>query len=421
MNAVGSRNTFSVPNLAWYNNKELELPLPENWQVEVANFNGYNRPALKANQIKAAITKPVSGPPLRELARGKHEVVIVFDDQTRVTRTAKLIPPILQELAAGGIEEKQVRFICGLGMHGVMYRPDFVKKLGADVIARFPAYNHNAFANCVFVGTTDTYRTRVYVNQEYMRCDLKILVGSCVPHISAGFGGGGKLILPGVTSFESVDWNHMMQAKDALAHADKPIMGMGIVDKNTQRWDIDECADLAGVDFLVNSIVNLWGESVAVYAGAFRPTYTEVIKEAKTNYKTPRVTGKDVVITNAYAKVNESMIALGCAFPAVNPKGGDVVLIANAVEGQIAHYLVGRWGTTNVAKQYNTLRIPPHINRLIVYNEYQHLGDTWFHYGDNPKVITLGKWDDVLKTLQEGHTGKTSVAVFPDGTVQYVA
>src|SRR5512139_2249409 len=101
MNPVSSRNTFSVPNLAWYNNKELKLPLPENWQVEVANFKGYNRPALKANQIKAAITKPVSGPPLRELARGKHEVVIVFDDQTRVTRSAKLIPSILQELAAG--------------------------------------------------------------------------------------------------------------------------------------------------------------------------------------------------------------------------------------------------------------------------------------------------------------------------------
>jgi len=421
MAAVGTRNSFGVPNLAWYGNKTLELPLPEGWQAEVANFAGYDRPALRPNQIKASIAKSVAGRPLKDLARGKHEVVIVFDDQTRVTRASKIVPHVLQELAAAGIEEKQIRFICGLGMHGTMYRPDFVKKLGADVVARFPVYNHNAFANCVYVGTTNTYRTRVYVNQEYMRCDFKILIGSCVPHVTAGFGGGGKLILPGVTSFESVDWNHMMQKKDAVAHAEKPIMGMGIVDENTQRWDIDECADLAGVDFLVNSIVNLRGESVAVYAGAFRPTYAEVLKEAKTNYKTPRVTGKDVVITNAYAKVNESSIALACAYPTVNPKGGDVVLIANAVEGQISHYLVGRWGTSSVAKQHTPPRIPAHVNRLIVYSEFPHLGDTWFHYGENPKITLLSKWEDVIKALRQAHTEKTSVAVFPDGTVQYVA
>ncbi|GAJ08590.1 unnamed protein product, partial [marine sediment metagenome] len=169
---------------------------------------GYNRPAMKPDEIKASISNPIGIPPIKELAKGKKEVVIIFDDMTRVTRVAKIAPFVLEELAEAGIPDNRIRFIVALGLHSALWRQHFVKKLGEEVVSRFSVYNHNPFHNCTYVGTTSTYKTRVYANEEVMKCDLKIAIGSVVPHPMSGFGGGGKIILPGVVSFETIDWNH---------------------------------------------------------------------------------------------------------------------------------------------------------------------------------------------------------------------
>ncbi|HEX9976208.1 MAG TPA: lactate racemase domain-containing protein, partial [Dehalococcoidales bacterium] len=101
---------------------------------------GYKLPALKPEEIRAAVTNLIDLAPIRELARGKKEVVIIFDDMTRVTRTAEIVPFVLEELALAGIPDNKIRFICALGNHGASTRVDFAKKLGEDVVARFPVY-----------------------------------------------------------------------------------------------------------------------------------------------------------------------------------------------------------------------------------------------------------------------------------------
>ena len=188
---------ISLPQLAWHGVKELKIALPDSWQVEVCNMAGYNRPPLNPAAIKKAVGSPIGMAPLREYARGKKEVVILFDDMTRVTRVAEIVPHVLAELAAAGIKDSQIRFIAAGGCHGALNRVDFVKKLGEDVLKRFPVYNHNPFDNCVYAGTT-TGGTKVNINAEVMQCDLKIGIGSIVPHEMAGFGGGSKIVLPGV-------------------------------------------------------------------------------------------------------------------------------------------------------------------------------------------------------------------------------
>ena len=194
--------TLKLPQLAWYGAKELEIKLPRSWRVEVCHMAGHDRPRMKSAAIKKAITNPIGRPPLREYARGKKEVVILFDDMARVTRVSEMVPHVLAELAAAGIADKQVRFIAANGCHGAMDRQAFARKLGEGVLARFPVYNHAPFDNCVYAGTTRR-GTRILINAEVMKCDLKIGIGSIVPHIMAGFGGGGKIVLPGVAAYET--------------------------------------------------------------------------------------------------------------------------------------------------------------------------------------------------------------------------
>jgi nickel-dependent lactate racemase len=410
---------ISVPQLAWYETGELELSVPDSWQVEIGNMAGFNRPALKPDQIKAAISSLTDLPPIRELARGRNEVVIIFDDMTRVTRVAEIVPFVLEELAEAGIPDSKIRFVVALGAHGALDRLDFVKKLGAETVARFPVYNHNAFGNCTYIGKTKTYGTEVYVNEEVMKCDLKIAIGSVVPHPMSGFGGGGKIILPGVASFETIKQNHEEFYRTMLEHRDSPVAGMALFDDNPMRLDIEEAATMAGLDVLINCIFNTWGETVAIFAGALKPAYAAAVQEARNHYRTPRLEGKDIAIANGFSKSSEAFIGLAIAYRSVKRDGSaDVVLIANAPEGQVTHYLLGTFGTTGGGPLRQPPRVPQHINRLIIYTEYPELaGKGWVPEADN--VLFLHKWDDVLQALGESHGADTRVAVYPNADVQY--
>ena len=412
-------SVIRVPQLAWYDTREMELPLLDGWQVETANMAGYNRPALRPNQIKAALSDLSGLPPIRELAKGKKEVVIIFDDMTRVTRVAEIVPFVLEELAEAGIPDKNIRFICALGAHGTLNRLHWVKKLGEEVVARFPVYNHNAFGDCTYAGKTKTYGTEVYINAEVMKCDLKIAIGSVVPHPMNGFGGGGKIILPGVASFETIKQNHLAFYMQTGVPPDRRVTGMGLFDENPMRFDVEEAAVLSGLDVMINCIVNNWGETVALHAGALQPSYTAAVEEAKEHYLTPGTEGKDIVISNTFTKSNEGWIGAGIAYRTVKRDGsGDVVLIANEPEGQVTHYLLGPFGNDWWATLGRGSRVPPFVNRLIVYEEYPDLaGRGWF--GELDRVLFLHKWDDVLQLLQESHGAGTQVTVYPNAEIQY--
>ncbi len=399
-------NGIKLPQLAWYEPRELEVRLPDSWQVEVCNIAGYNRPAMNDDQIKAAIDNLIGKPPIRELAKGKNEVVIIFDDLHRVTRMARILPFVFNELAEAGIPDSKIRLVAALANHAPMDRAGFVKKLGEATVARFPVYNHNAFDNCTYVGTT-SHGTKVFINAEVMMCDFKIAITCIAPHPLAVFSGGGKIILPGVASIETTTANHNLPAPDRRDY-----------DTNPYRLDMEEAAKLAGLDVIIECIVNLWGDTVAIFAGELMPTHAAGVLEAKAHYLTPRIEGKDVLIANTFAKANEAFIGTGIAYPAVNREGGDVVLIANEPEGQVTHYLLGPFGNDWWGPLGRGGRVPPYVKRLIVYTEYPDLASRgWF--GELDRVLFLHKWDDVLQVLQESHGSNTKVAVFPNAEIQY--
>ena len=231
---------INLPQLSWYGTKELRLSLPDRWEVETGNIAGYKQAAMKAKEIRTALDNPIGTKPLSELARGKIEVVILFDDTSRITRAAEIVPHILDALATSGIQDKNIRFVCALGSHGALNRIDFVKKLGEEVLKRFPVYNHNPFGNCVNIGKTKTWATEVAINAEVMKCELKIAIGMVVPHPSSGFGGGGKIILPGVSSIAAIQHNHHCFYRDIRQMRDT--MGVGLFDDNPMRLDIEEAA-----------------------------------------------------------------------------------------------------------------------------------------------------------------------------------
>jgi nickel-dependent lactate racemase len=410
-------NNLTLPQLAWHGMKMLELSLPESWQVDIRNMAGHDRPRLKPARMKTAVNVPIGMAPLREYARGKKEVVIIFDDMARVTRVAEIVPHVLAELAVAGIADNQIRFVAACGCHEAMDRLDFAKKLGEGVLRRFPVYNHNPFNDCVYAGTT-TRGTRVCLNAEVMKCDLKIGIGSIVPHIMSGFGGGAKIVLPGVASYETAKALHSSAEATGENGFSKTVTGMGVLENNPRRRDVDEAAAIAGLDMKIDAVVNGRGETAAIYAGAPRPAYAAALEDARRHYFTRPSRNADIVIANSYAKACEAISGLLIAFSSIKKTGGDVVLIANAPEGQVTHYLMGAFGDTIGGELYLRMNPPPHVNRVIVFSRFPEVSFKNF-FEDTDKFVLASDWDEVLKLLRASHGSRAKVAVYPNSDIQY--
>jgi nickel-dependent lactate racemase len=402
----------SLPELLWYGNGTLALDMPDGWRVDLYPMRGAQRPALTDAQMADAIHSPIGSPRIRELARGKKRAVIVFDDMTRPTPIDRIAPIVLSELVEGGIDEEQISFVCALGTHGALTQVELRKKVGSRILERFRVYNHNCYENCVEVGTTSR-GTRLSVNREVMSADLKIAIGCVTAHANVGFSGGGKILLPGVAHIDSISHYHIEVPKEAPGS-----VGLGNFDANPMRFNIEEAARLAGLDFKIDVVVNERGETSGLFAGDFIEEHAQAVTEAKVLYALdPRPMNSDIVIANAFIKPNESAIAVLVGALGLEGLKGTVVVIANAPEGQVVHYLLGRFGREYGGRQHPVSSIPGSVNLIV---QAAHFDRTFMDWFSNPEVVTWTRsWDDTLQLLKRTHGSGSRVAVVPSATMAY--
>ena len=226
----------------------------------------------ESKAIRDALLNPVDSKPLPEIAKGKNRIVIISTDVTRLTKDHLMIPSILNVLAQAGVGEERIEVIIGRGQHREMTEEEVEQKLGRDVLNRVTVVQHNPDRNLVDFGATRR-GNRVLVNSEVARADLRISTGNIVPHRYAGFGGGAKSILPGVCGRETIYLNHLY----VVEGKSRP----GVLDDNPIRNEIEEAAAMAGLNFIVNSVMNSEERIVKVFAGHFLRAHTEGAKFAK--------------------------------------------------------------------------------------------------------------------------------------------
>jgi nickel-dependent lactate racemase len=403
---------MKVPQLLWYDNSELELDFPDSWDVHFLPPKGHDRPKLTPEQIEQAFANPIGTQRIRDLARGKKEVAILFDDITRPTRTYEILPYVLRELEQAGISDGQIRLIVALGNHGAHDNHALRKKLGQETLERFPVYNHNPYENCTPLGKTSR-GTPLAINREVMNCDLKIGIGCILPHPQFGFGGGSKIILPGVAHIDSTAHNH----REVMGSAPQTT-GMGNYDENVLRLDAEEAAKLAGLDATIDALMNMRGEISALFVGDPVLEHREGVKLAKEVYATEGISGADIAVTNAFLKSTEAAISIFVAIRSIKLPGGTIVMNINAPEGQITHYLLRSFGKTYGGRHYVQRTIPSAF-KVIVLNPLKDLTCVDL-FGDAQSVTWAKDWGEVMAELRASHPDGAKVAVYPDGTMQYL-
>jgi nickel-dependent lactate racemase len=408
LNENGKQKVW-VPQYFWYGKEMLPLYFPGNWEIKICEMNGDSIRPLSSAEIKRVVDMPIGTDNIEALAKGKKEVAIVVDDITRPTEASLILPNVLESLNKAGINDESIRILISLGSHGAHTGEDFRKKLGDKIVERYAVYNHNCYENCIEVGKTRS-GLNVKINEELMKCDLKIGIGAILPHLYTGYSGGGKLFLPGLAHIDTIDGFHSFMTPDKK----------GILDHdNPMICEIEDALSIIGVDFLINILVNTKGDIIGAFAGDPQEVYREGVREAEKVYKTRNYDDLDCVVSNAHLKVNEGDIALLAGINLLKDKGGTCILVMNSPSGQITHYLMRNFGKFIGGRQaVKRVRLSENIN-TIVYSQFMDR-TTFDPYESQERIVWEKDWQRIINLTQDYH-GKDNlkVGIIPDGTLQY--
>jgi len=234
---------------------ELGLPPERVTVLRSRNPKGGTWPEV----VAAGLAKPLGQPQLRrQNLRGKR-VVVITDDWGRPTPASEVIPLLLEELHAAGAEDKAITFVTASGMHVSMKPADLERKLGKETIQRFRCLSHDAGDRnmLVFAGISDL-GTPVWINRYVAEADFRVALGRIALHETYGYEGGYKMIVPGISSYETILRDHSMNFS---RHS---VPG---VHENPSRREADSIGAMVGINFLVNVVVNSRDEPVRAFAG----------------------------------------------------------------------------------------------------------------------------------------------------------
>jgi lactate racemase len=287
--AADRRDLISITPMlgtaAWYGDRDLQLEVPRAWDVVV---DWPTTPApIGGVGVRAGLARPIGQPRLRELAAGRRRVCIVVDDLTRPTPVPEILPHVVAELAAAGLEDSAISIVIGSGTHGPA-KAGFERKLGTETVDRFRVLQHDDGRDCVRVGTT-SFGSPVEANRAVVQSDLVIGIGGIYPQHTVGFGGGAKIVL-GILGRRSIERLHYRHAS---------VGGRSDLESDFRR-DIAEMARLVGLEVSINALVDARRRLVWLGAGDPERCFVEGRHLAASWFAAPLPGGADVVIANAY-------------------------------------------------------------------------------------------------------------------------
>ncbi|MHA1129236.1 MAG: lactate racemase domain-containing protein [Candidatus Helarchaeota archaeon] len=396
-----------LPWGAWTDSNDYVLSFPDSW--EVATYPIRNANDISQEKVREAILNPIGTKAISELATRKKTAAIVVDDLTRLTPAGRIVPFIIQELAKADITKKNIVIIIALGAHRPLTRADMIKKLGEPIVNSMNIQNHHPYENLVDLGTTEI-GTPIHVNKTYYEADVKIAVSGVIPHPLAGYGGGAKIILPGICGIETLEANHRIGMERGS--------GLGYVTK--AREDIEETAKIVGLDYSINVILTMRGGIAGVFAGNYIEAHRSAIKLGNKVYATKTPTpGIDIGICNLYPEDSELNQALkGFNFILTSKKflkrEATIVFTSACTEGRGYHSLLAERGARLFTNWGNHIIFKAVIGRkrhFAFFSPNLNKFDIELLYPET--TIFSNTWENMVKHLRELHGDEPRVAIFP--------
>ena len=217
--------------------------------------------------FRESIKKGMETCGIGEKAKPGAKVCIIITDRTRPTPNQIIVPLVLDLLNDYGISDKDITIIVGLGMHDKDNPEAILGNVGQAVVDRVTVINNEPDNEKIMVRMGETsFGTPVELHQRFAEADIKIGTGNVTPCVLSGWSGGGKIVLPGVASRRCIYANHERYTRILSELQCASLMGI-MPPENEVRADIEETADISGIDMVINTLLDIEGNLFMAYSG----------------------------------------------------------------------------------------------------------------------------------------------------------
>lgn len=310
---------FTIMEVSFpYGKKFIKLDIPEKNLLKFVKVK-----EKKAENEKEIIEKALDNPiECKKIEKFEGNGVIVIDDKTRPLPSKKILPFVLERLRGN------IKIIFATGTHTPVNDKDAEELLGKEIAEEYEWISHSQKSRFVDYGVS-SFGTPLFFNVEYAKADFKILIGDIEYHYFAGYGGGRKSVLPGVASEITVETNHKRMFHE---RAD-----FGILSGNPVHEDMEESADIVGVDFCLNVVMNSRHEIVDAFAGNYKKVLRKGAKIVDEMYSVDINERADVAIISADGyphdiNLYQGMKAIQTVINCVK-ENGTIILLCECREG----------------------------------------------------------------------------------------
>ncbi len=281
------------------------------------------------DEVRRALTEPIASPRLKDMVKRGESALLLIDDNTRNTPAARMLPLVLEELAAGGVQLQDTAILIALGTHRPMTDAEVEEKVGAGLVGRIRVFQHDAHdeSGLAHIGVTE-HGTDVWVNKLLLEFDHVIALGHITPHRVAGFSGGAKMVQPGVSGVVTTGQTHWISALYDGAEI------MGTVD-NPVRREMNAVAKKAGLSFIVNVILDREERIYRCVCGDPEKAHAVGCEASREIFGVPFPEYADIVVTDTFPADSELWQAAKGIYAGDLPlkRGGVLITVTPCPEG----------------------------------------------------------------------------------------
>ncbi len=306
--------------------KNLEIP-EENVAAIIypKDQSGVDNPE---EAVEKSLDNPIASPTLREIvSRFKTpKIAIIVNDITRPVPYKWILPPLMRQLE--GVPTENIDFIVATGIHRAQTDRENRELYSDEFVEKYRFSNHDCDKGLEVLGLLSD-GSSISINKKVADADIVVGTGMITLHYFAGYSGGRKSIVPGVSGRDIIERSHSMMVD--------PLATCGCLEANPVSDIMIEGAKKVPLFFVVNVVTNSKKEIVRVVCGDMEKAWLDGVEVCRVMSCYPMKKKYPVVIASAggYPKdmnVYQAQKALEYASYATE-KGGTIVLVAECLEG----------------------------------------------------------------------------------------
>lgn len=315
-----------------YGNTKMQAYIPASSFLFEGRMKQYHPIENFDKVLEEKLDNPIGCSSLKDQIKKGDKILIIIDDNTRITPVSKILPVLINYLTASGMLLEDIEILTAPGTHRVMTEQEIIEKVGEEIFNTVKISQHdftdkNSLVDLGVV-EVDGMKFPVHVNKKVQEADYIIGLGNIIPHSDAGFSGGAKIVQPGICGAATTSATH-------IAGALMKEIPLGNINDNPCRKGIEEVARRVGLRFIINVVMTPEQEVVDIFAGDFVKAHREGAKLSAKVYGVEVPALADVVAVSSspcdidYWQAEKGLVS---AYYCVK-KGGYIIFVAPCFEG----------------------------------------------------------------------------------------